>query len=190
MKIFTAQPDPKYRLMYPEDSVYDSEDWGFKCSPLAGILPLHFEAYFSNKDDKPTPDIAWIGMSTFAFRADVATRMLDLLEASGELLPFKIEGDQWYCLNILQKSDNVIDPQNSKYEIEAGEMRLGLKKPVFVVENLPKPPLFKIKDDNYTATYCIDKRDTEEDVLNNFCCAIAVHGYTGVKFEEVFDDSQ
>jgi hypothetical protein len=81
MKIYTVQPDSSFRLMFPEDSVYDSDDWEFKCEPLAGKLPLHFEAYFSDKNDKPIPDIAWIGMSTFAFREDVATELLDILES-------------------------------------------------------------------------------------------------------------
>jgi len=169
--------------MFPEASVYDSENWEFKCESLAGKLPLHFEAYFSDKNEKPFPDIAWIGMSTFAFREDVATELLDILEEAGELLPFKVNGQQWYCLNVLTKSDNAIDHEKSKYEIEDGEMRFGLKTPVFVAESLPKSSLFKIEDDNYTTTYCIDNRKSDEDVLSNFFCAISGHGYTGLKFE-------
>ena len=68
MKIYTVKPDSSFRLMFPEDSVYDSEDWEFKCKSLAGKIPLHFEAYFTDTNDKPIPDIAWIGMNAFAFR--------------------------------------------------------------------------------------------------------------------------
>ena len=73
MKIYAIQPNPNFALLYPEDSVYRSENWNFKAESLAGILPLHFSAYFSKKSKDPLPDIAWIGMSTFAFRDDVAT---------------------------------------------------------------------------------------------------------------------
>ncbi len=187
MKIYAVKPDSSFRMMFPEDSVYDSEHWEFKCNSLAGKLPLHFKAYLSDKQEKPVPDIAWLGMSTFAFREDVANELLDILEESGELLPFTVDGEQWYCFNVLQHSDNSIDPEKSKYEIDDGEMRFGLTTPAFKLENLPKSPLFKIKEDNYTTTFCTDIRDTEDDVLNNFFCAIAGHGYTGVKFEEVFE---
>ncbi len=185
MKIYTVKPDSSFRLMFPEDSVYDSEDWEFKCEPLAGKLPLHFEAYFSDKNDKPIPDIAWIGMNTFAFREDVATEILDILEESGELLPFKVNGQQWYCFNVLKKSDNAIDHKKSKYEAEEDGMRFGLQQPAFIIENLPESSLFKIKDDNYTTTYCADKRESDEDVVGNFFCAVAGHRYTGLKFEEI-----
>lgn len=185
MKIYTVKPDSNFRLMFPEDTVYDSDAWEFKGEALAGRLPLHFTAYFSDKNDKPLPDIAWIGMSTFAFRNDVATELLEILEDAGELLPFTVEAKQWYCLNVLQKADDAIDLEKSKFEIENDEMRFGLKAPAFNLEKLPKSSLFKIKTDNYTMTYCIDNRETEEDVLNNFFCAIAGHGYTGLKFEEV-----
>lgn len=187
MKIYAVKPDSGFKMMFPEDSVYDSEDWEFKCESLAGKLPLHFKAYFSEENEKPIPDIAWLGMSTFAFRDDVATEILDILEESGELLPFTVNGEQWHCFNLLQNSDNAIDFEESKYEIEDGEMRFGLKAPAFILENLPNSSLFKIKDDNYTMTYCVDNRETEEDVLNNFFCAVSGHGYTGVKFEEVFE---
>ena len=120
MKIYNVTPDSNYRLMFPEDDVYDSDDWEFNCQPLAGKLPLHFKAYFSDISDKPLPDIAWIGMNTFAFRDDVAEELLDILESSGELLPFTVDGEQWYCFNALSHSDNAIDVENSKYEIDDG----------------------------------------------------------------------
>ncbi len=170
--------------MYPEDEVYESDNWEFKCNSLAGKLPLHFKAYFSETSDKPMPDIAWIGMNTIAFRKDVAESLLDILESSGELLPFTVDGEQWYCYNVLSHSDNAVDIENSSFEIDDGETRFGLKKPCFIEANLPKTSLFKIKEDNYTNILCIDRREPEEEVLNNFFCAIAAHKFTGIKFTE------
>jgi len=61
-----------------------------------------------------------------------------------------------------------------------------IKKTFFIEDNLPETPLFKVSEDNYTYLYCTDNRDSEEQVLNNFFCAVAAHNYTGVKCEEVF----
>jgi hypothetical protein len=182
MKIYAVKPDSNFRLMFPEGEVYDSDDWEFKCKPLAGKLPLHFKASFSEASEKPLPDIAWIGMSTLAFRKDVAEELLDILESSGELLPFTVDGEQWYCFNTLSHSDNAVDVENSGYEVDDGETRFGLKSPSFIEPNLPKTSLFKIKDDNYTNILCADRR--EDEVINNFFCAIAAHEYTGIKFTE------
>ena len=185
MKIYAVDPDLDFRLIYPEDKVYQSENWAFNCQSLAGKLPLHFSAYLSDKSDKPLPDIAWIGMLTFAFRADVAEELLDILESSGELLPFTLNDEQWYVYNVLSNSTDAVDVENSQYEIDDGETRFGLKKPKFIEKNLPRTSLFKIKEDNFSNIYCIDKRESDSDVLDNFYCAVAAKGYTGVKFTEI-----
>lgn len=187
MKIYALKPDTAYRFMYPEDDVYDSDDWEFKGEPLIDKLPKCFKAYFDEKPDEPIPDIAYLGMSTFAFKRDVATALADILEAAGEVLPFYVDGELWYCLNVLESAD-AVDEKRSTYEIDDGTVKFGLKDIVFDVDKLPaESSLFKIPNDNYTIIYCADRRDTDEDVLGNFFCAVAAHGYTGVKFEEVFD---
>jgi len=188
MNIYSVKPDTEYRLAFPEDAVYESDLWSFKCEPLAGKLPLHFEAYFSETSNKPLPDIAWLGMSTFAFREDVAEALLDILENSGELLPFKLNDDIWYCLNILEKADAAVDRERSQYEFDDGSTRFGLKDLAFFPDKLPKTSLFKIKDDNYTNIYCQDRRGGDEEVMNNFFCAVSAHKFTGIRFEEIATD--
>ena len=187
MKIYALKPDTDFRLMYPEDDVYDSDYWEFKCEPLIGKLPKTFNAYFSEKSNKPTPDIAYIGMLTFAFRKDVATELADILEAAGELHPFTVDGELWYCLNILQKSD-ALDKENSSYEVDDGKTKMGLKSLAFDANKLPETSLFKITGDNYTSIYCADSRENDEQILENFFCAVSHFGYTGVKFEEVYSN--
>lgn len=185
MKVYIVKPDSSFRLIFPEDEVYDSEFWEFKATELAGKLPLHFKAYLDDKDSDPIPDIAWIGMSTFAFRKDVAAFLIDILEDSGEMLPFMLEGEQWYCLNVLQKADDALDSEKSEYEYNEGGIKFGLKNIVLKTEKLPATGLFKIKGDNYTSTFCIDDQSTDEGVLGSFFCAVASGKFTGVKFEEV-----
>lgn len=67
-------------------------------------------------------------------------------------------------------------------------MKFGLIKPTFNIDKIPKlSSLFKVPGDNFTTIFCADRRNTDKDVLSNFCCAVAGHKYTGVKFAEVYD---
>lgn len=187
MKIYEVKPDISYRFMYPEDSLYESEEWEFNGKPLIGVLPNAFKAYFDKGKDEPFPDIAYIGMMTFAFRKDVATELADILEAAGELLAFYVDDDLWYCLNVTTIA-NAVDEEKSTYKINDGSTKLGLTKPFFDVEKIPNASsLFKIPNDNFTTIYCADRRGGDEDVMNNFFCAVAGHHYTGVEFLEVYD---
>ncbi|WP_096086194.1 hypothetical protein [Agaribacterium haliotis] len=186
MKIYTVNPDPDYKLMFPEDKVYDSEHWCFQGDELAGRLPLHFSAYFQDDDKLATPDIAWLGMNTFAFRDDVASALQHILEEFGELLPFKVGEQQWYCFNVLNKLVDALDVKESQYEVDNGEMRFGLTKAVFKANKIPNASVvFKIEEDNYTNIFCTDLRDSDENIMSNLFCAIAAGEYTGVVFEEV-----
>lgn len=185
MKVYIVKPDSYYRFIFPEDDVYESEFWEFKANELAGKLPLHFKASLDDKVEDPIPDIAWLGMSTFAFREDVAEFLIDILETSGEMLPFTLEGEQWYCLNVLQKADDALDTDKSEYEYNEGGIKFGLKNIVLSADKLPASGLFKIKGDNYTTTFCVDDQSSAEGVLGSFFCAVASAKFTGVKFEEV-----
>jgi hypothetical protein len=189
MKIFKVKPDTKFRLMYPEDKVYDSAEWEFKGQPLMDALPHPFNAYFAEDSNKPLPDIAYLGMTTFAFRSEVATELVDILEAAGELIPFKIGEDAWYCLNVTNSCD-ALDEDKSKYKINNGAVKLILLEYSFDTAKLSDQSLFKIHNDNYTEIFCADRRETDEQVLDNFFCAVAGHGYTGLKFEEVYSEGE
>lgn len=186
VKIYKVKPDTDYRLMYPEDGVFDSDDWEFKCSPLIDKLP-QFKAYFDKESKKPIPDIAYIGMATFAFRHDVAEALVDILESAGEVLPFFVDEEIWYCLNVMACVD-ALDESQSEYQFDDGKTKLNPTKFVFNTNKLSESSLFKIPSDNHTNIFCADRRDTDEHVLENFLCAVAGHGFVGVNFEEVYSD--
>lgn len=188
MKIYEVKPDTSYGFLYPEDKIYKSEEWNFNGKPLVEVLPKTFNAWFDTKDNDPIPDIAYMGMMTFAFRKDVGTELADIIEAAGEAHPFYVGDELWYCLNVTTIADDAVDEKNSTYEVDEGDMKFGLIKPAFNIDKIPKSSsLFKVPNDNFTTIYCADRRDTDEDVLNNFFCAVAGHKYTGVKFVEVYD---
>lgn len=186
MKIYLLKPDTKFKFMYPEDSVYQSEDWEFNCEDLVDKLP-QFQAYFDKKSDKAIPDIAYIGMSTFAFRHDVATELVDILESSSELLPFYVDDELWYLLNTRDCID-ALDDENSKFKINNGKVKLHLVDYVFYPDKLRGKTLFKIPNDNKSQVYCVDERDSDDSVLQNLFCAVQANKYTGLDFQEVFSD--
>ena len=186
MKIYILKPDTSYKLLYPEDQVYDSEYWEFKGKPLVEKLPKLFKAYFDQDSKKPIPDIAYLGMSTFAFKKDAATALVDILENAGELLPFYAEDELWYCLNVTKTYSDSLSSDNSEYEINDGASKFGFKKYVFNVDKILNASLFKTPEDNFTAIFCVDSRESDHEVENNLFCAVASHGYTGLKFEEVY----
>lgn len=184
MKVYILKPDMNFRFMYPEDKIYRSENWEFKCDTLIDKL-WQFKAYFDDNKDAPIPDIAYLGMLTFAFRKDVATELVYILEDAGELLPIYVDDELWYCLNIT-KSIDAVDENMTEFRINDGKSKLFPVKYAFHEDKLPDSTLFKVSTDNFTNIFCVDRRDTDDQVMNNLFCAIAHYGYTGIKFEEVY----
>jgi len=188
MKIYTVNPDTNYRFIFPEESVYAAQNWKFVGEPLVKILPKQFKAHYKLNSKKPIPDIALLGMRAFAFREEVATELSEILEEAGEVLPFWIDDELWYFLNILDISEDSLVEDKCEYEVDDEESRFGLIKWYFDTSKIKSKSLFKIPNDNFTFTYCIDRRGSDEEVMSNFFCAVAAHGYTGLEFEEVFSD--
>lgn len=89
-----------------------------------------FQSYFDAEKGKPIPDIAYLGMATFAFKRDVAEKMTEMLEAAGEMLPFYCGDDLWYCLNVLKVYD-ALDESKLEDEYGDGTIKLNLKKCFF-----------------------------------------------------------
>ncbi len=183
MVLYKVNPDVDYRFLYPATNVLESDVWQFKCNPLAGRL-RQFEAFFDKDSDKPIPDIAYIGASTFAFNSDVSRELVDILERAGEVLPFFVDGKTWYCLNVLE-SLNALDEESSIYTIKDNGFELDIQEYVFHIERFSDSSLFKIPSDNQTDIFCVDRRETDEQVLSNFFCAVAAHSFTGLEFEVV-----
>jgi len=188
MKVYTVNTDTNYRLIFPDKPIYPSREWQFKGDPLIDVLPKQFHAHYESDTDDPIPDIAFLGMKTFAFKEEVATELSEILEEAGEILPFWIGDKLWYFLNILDISKDSLIENKCEYEIDDGETRLLLKKWYFDTSKITSKSLFKIPNDNFTFAYCIDRRGSDEEVMNNFFCAVAAHGYTGLEFKEVFSD--
>lgn len=186
MKVYILNPDPKFRFIFPEDDVYSSESWEFKCDLLIDRLG-QFKAHFDDRIDDPIPDIAYLGMLTFAFRKDVATELVDILEESAELIPIYVGEELWYCLNVT-KSIDAVDEDITEFRVNDGKRKLFPVKFAFHEDRLPDSTLFKVPTDNFTRIFCVDRRDTDDQVINNFFCAIAYHGYTGIEFEEVYSN--
>ncbi len=185
MKIYKLRPNTDYKMIFPVDS-FPRGVMSFKGKPIIDSFKKEFQAKYSD-DDKPIPDIAYLGMVTYAFKMDAANDLADILEESGEALPIYVGEDVWYALNITTTSD-ALDRDKSEFEMDDGTIKRMPKKFVFDTSKLPDTTLFKIPDDNFTDVFCIDRRSSDEEVLNNFFCAVSGHNLTGLEFEEVFSD--
>lgn len=130
-------------------------------------------------------------MATFALRADVADALAEeILEPAGELLPFTVDGELWYCLNVTACApQEALDKSRSRYEIEEDGLQLNLLHGAFDVDTLPETSLFKMPSDNYTDIYCADRQESDDQVMGNFFAAVAAYGYTGITFIEVYSGS-
>lgn len=67
-----------------------------------------------------------------------------------------------------QTTDDVINPGNLHYEMEEESIQFGLKTSHFISGNVPKSPLLKINEDNYTMTFVINDQHAADSVINNF----------------------
>ena len=183
MRVLKLSPDPAYRLLYPSDAVHRPGLWEFHGEPLADRL-MGFEAHFDSSKDAPEPDIAYLGMTTFAFRKDVADTLCELLEPWGELLTCHVGDQLWYALNVTTKCD-ALDEANSEFAINTGTIKLHLCRYAFHKDKLPPCALFKIPQDRYSAIFLADSQQADDEVLSNLFCAVQAYGYRGLLFEEV-----
>lgn len=183
MKIYRLRPNTDYKMIFPVDS-FPKGVMSFKGKPIVEDFKKGFQAKYGD-DDKPVPDIAYLGMVTYAFKMEAANNLADILEQAGEALPIYIGEEVWYALNITTISE-ALDRDKSEFEMNDGKIKKIPNKFVFDINKLPNTSLFKIPDDNFTDVFCIDRRSGDAEILNNFFCAVSGHNLTGLEFEEVF----
>jgi hypothetical protein len=107
----------------------------------------------------------------------------ELLEMSGELLPFSYQERNYYILNVLGCFD-VLDHERTEWNVVEG-MRGSLKRYVFDPDRLPETPLFKIPE---TCRGEILTIEGMKDPQDEFKPTVERLGLTGLKFEELWSD--
>ncbi|RCU45622.1 hypothetical protein DU002_14245 [Corallincola holothuriorum] len=180
-RVLQIEPDTNFRFMYSVDD-YDVNDWKFNGESRIGNIK-RFQAQWAQDSNKPIPDISYINTSTFAISKKVATELVELWEDSAELIPFDVNDELWYLLNVINRQENILDVDNSEFMVPV--LNVGIEKAVFYPDKLPRSCIFKIPEGRYSETFCVDSRVDDEDIMNNLFCAIQGHGYTGLIFKEV-----
>lgn len=190
MKIYTVDPDPSYRVLVPENEFLAKDYWEFNCKPISPLLaPYELKAFFSKDQNKlPIPDIANIDAFTFAFNSRSVDLLSRVLLNSGELIPFIIERETWYLFNPLNSIDGIFDEERSTYEYSRFGRRLFPLKCHFRTEYLAEHELFKIPNDYYHWTYCVDRSSSKGSYGHTLFELVNSNKLTGLNFRKVFEE--
>lgn len=178
-----------YRPIHPERSLTRKVRWKFSAKPMVDKLPpMSFIGQFDKKDrKKPVPDIALMGCRTYAFNEKATELLAPILHRAGEIIPFEVEGDTWYLLNVLESLDQAFDPDRSMAEMTMSDGTLvEVFHYVFRPEHLSDSPLFKVPNDGHQNIFFADRKDTEQQRRSHFMQIVTDHGLTGLEFKKVF----
>lgn len=189
MDIYRIDQDYDFKPLYPEEAVTDEKDWEFFAQSVVDIFPPRsFKGEFDEEDRKlPIPDIAIMGSNTYAFSEKATELLAPILNRAGEVIPFHVEAETWYLLNVMESLDKAFDRANSAAEMEAMDGSLvSIQRYAFFPEHLTDSALFKIPDDGNLHIFCADRRDTEEQRRSNFFQIVQENGLTGLDFKKVF----
>jgi len=183
--IYRITPDVNhFKVIFPDDKeLRDPDLWKSDCQSKETTL-IRFNAHYNDERDKPIGDFTAVNWLGLAVRDVVANELTEILEKSGELLPFHVGDDLWYYYNVMRKVEGFLNKEESTF-LTPG-LNIGLKKAVFNREKLPKRScIFKTPEDRFQGTYVLDSRADDRDVLANFFCAVHAHGFKGLEFEEM-----
>lgn len=183
--IYKITPDVNnYRTIFPDDeSLCEPDLWKPNCQSKESTL-LNFNAHYNQETDTPLGDFTAINLLGLAIQDSVANELAQLLEASGELLPFFVGNDTWYYYNVTRQEAGILDIEKSAFMVP--ELNIGLQKAVFVQDKLPKRScIFKIPEDRFEGTYILDSRLDDKDIMSNLFCAVQAHNFKGLIFEEI-----
>ncbi|CAM4417880.1 hypothetical protein [Pseudoalteromonas ostreae] len=183
--IYRITPDVnRYRVIFPDsEALCEPELWRPDCRSKESTL-LNFSAHYNKDKDTPLGDFTAINLLGLAIRDTAANELAELLEASGELLPFYVGEDNWYYYNVTRKEEGMLDLEASTFMLPG--LNIGLQTAVFKSDKLPKSScIFKIPEDRFESTYVFDSRANDKNIALSLYCALQAHGFSGLTFEEV-----
>lgn len=183
MSIYRVQPDiEKYKSFHliDDDENFDLQVEGyfdFKDLPKSESwngARVYLSATF-DKTELPIADITKFNVSALAYSEKAVSILKDILEESGELLPFECDGKKWWVHHIT----NVIDALNTEATtmelMDSGRFLIG--KAVIDENKLSNTCLFKAKQ----RMGVILGHDVTE---NDYKALVESSGLTGVLFSK------
>ena len=153
MSIYKIKPDIKnYKAFYliDDDKNIDLHVEGYfdfkgqsKANDWNGARVYLDNTYDNAKTELPIADICKFNVHALAYSEKAVNVLKEILEESGELLPFECDGNKWWVHNITNVVD-VLDTDLTTMELmESGRFIIG--KTVLDESKLSKVCLFKAK---------------------------------------------
>ena len=190
MKVFKIRCDVDH---FQTLSFVDREEWSpeeatFACQSRLENWKMP-QAFCNNSHQKRGNFFQVVGVpGAFALDMQAKIELSDLLEWSGELLPFYLEDEPMYlfnvlsCMNILNKNESdCIYFENTKRLQE-------IKKYVFYRNRFHEDPVFKIPET--WGTEILTYTGLDKCVEETFKGRVEKCGLTGLIFEELWDNGE
>ena len=117
---------------------------------------------------------------TFIVDAKASDVLADLLEMSGELLPFTCQGEPFHVVNVTEVV-NVLDDERTQWVYEKGSG--PVESYVFHENRLTETPLFKIPLGNSIDVFTVEGMKDPDD---EFKGRVEQSGLLGLTFEKVW----
>lgn len=184
MKIYEVQTDINTCQIIQRDDHYELHE--FNCQKMMDKWISDGWYIFNPMDEKShfydTPG-ATIIFDQFIRESDLGT----LLEMSGEILPVKIDGENYYFLNA-QECINVLNKENTTFEIYSdGTKSSMIDKYSFHPQRIGGIPIFKIPE---TCSHQILCFSGVSEPWDEFRGRYDEMGLTGLLFTEIYDSDE
>lgn len=183
MKVFQVQADITKCQIIQRDDREDLHE--FKCEKMINIWDMDNWYIYNPLDPKchffTTPGATLI-FDDFILKSDLGT----LLEMSGEILPVKIDRDNYYFLNVT----NCINALNNKlttYHIYPDGTKDRYKDFVFYSYRIGGIPLFKVPETCSNQVLCFEGIS---DSWDEFKGRYEELGLIGLEFIELYDSEK
>lgn len=121
---------------------------------------------------------------TFIVDAKASEKLADLLEMSGELLPFSYKGDVFHVVNVTEVID-VLDEDRMQWVYRKGSG--PVKGYAFHANRLTETPLFKIPQENSTDVFTVEGLKDADDEFKN---RVEQSNLSGLIFEKVWSSEE
>ncbi|QIL88959.1 hypothetical protein GNX18_03650 [Microbulbifer sp. SH-1] len=119
------------------------------------------------RDGATEADIGILTFCSLVLTEGAWSELKEIAERYGHLLPWQYGERRLWLWNVTNVA-NVLDRDRSSFNHFG-----GVSHPVFTADKLTDNPVFKLREDNYTAIYCTY---TFRQLIEN-------HNFTGLEFE-------
>lgn len=175
-----------YQSLIPEDeNIWETDVLDMDCTPKSEKwVPPKVRVY---NPRKRRGHFFRLASSAMVISADVCERLQPQLDFAGELLPLEWRGGEGYLLNVLECVD-CLDHDRTEWVYRTADdgrqIRLRIKKHVFMKHLVPEATIFKIPENYRAYIYILERCEDSED---EFKSMVELNNLEGISFKLVWE---